>query len=708
MRPPSLLCGQAPPGRPDGGVGRTTADLVIVLGLSCAVIAVAAHGPANTYRFAQVWQVGAALDTLQHTRWLLPRIQGGAVFRKGHVYTWMLAGALKLTGAHNDFVFCLPTMAATLAMAAMIYFLGRRWYGRRVGLLGACFWVTGLRMSKLVYIALTDSLLAAWFLCSVICADRLLFHPVPRARRRPYVVGFWASLILGAATKGWGVANVPLLVAMLALAVPLWPGFGSVRTLMRRAAPRPLALLVLLAVLRRWRRAVRTLRVHWGVLAFVVVIGGLLAAVTAEGGKEFRQVLAFEIGQRITGAGESPPKAPHAPPPVHLLYGTLPASVFALAALVLGRPRRLLARKAPLLLPICWVAGVVGPFCVPHGFRVDYLFPCFAGWALMAGWAVEALRLRMARACSSRLSAIRHVFGAVVVGLTLAVLLPSLWYAARFAGLLPQALADVLPMPDRARPETVWVACLLPLPALAALVVGVRASLRRQVRLVAGLAIAAMPGVMFLDTHLWTLAARTGDGDRLRSFARRAGRIVGSDRFAVCDASKCCFEIYLGRLDAHFATGRTARALLTGDPAGEDRIRAYLGHTGVLLDGEPELARPHLDELRRLRWLIASDRGLIAMGAHRRDDRGAFAVWDGDTRVRYASRPAQVGSVRAVTDKPILEQGWGRLYLIELSRPLRLAGPPVTVAHLSAFRKGRGPRPEAPASRPASRPRPAP
>ena len=708
MRPASLLCGEDPPGRPNGGPGRGAADLVIVLGLSCAVIAVAAHTPASTYRFAQAWQVGAALDTLQHDRWLLPRIQGGAVFRKGHVYTWMLAGVLKLTGAHNDFVFRLPTMAATLAMAAMIYFLGRRWYGRCVGLFGACFWVTGLRMSKLVYIALTDSLLAAWFLCSVICADRLLFHPVPRARRRPWVVAFWASLILGAATKGWGVANVPLLVAMLALAVPLWPGFGSVRALMRRGACPPPAILVLLAVLRRWRRAAGTLRLHWGVLAFVVVMGGLLAAVTAQGGREFRQVLAFEIGQRITGAGESPPKAPHAPPPVHLLSATLPASVFAVAALLLGRPRRLLARKAPLLLPICWVAGVVGPFCVPHGFRADYLFPCFAGWALLAGWAVETLRLRMARACTRRLSAVRHVFGAVVVALTLAVLLPSLGYAARLAGLLPQALANLLPLPDSARPETAWIVRLLPLPALAALVVGVRASLRRQVRLVAGIAVAAMLGVMFLDTHLWTLAARTGDGDRLRSFARRAGRIVGSDRFAVCDASKCCFEIYLGRLDAHFANGQTARALLSGDLAGQDQIRAYLGHTGVVLDGRAELARPHLDELRRLRWLIVSDRGLIATGAHQLNDNGPFAVWDGDTRLRYVSRPEQVGSVRLQTDKPIDEQGWGRLYLVELSRPLRLQGRPVTVAHLSAFRKGRGPRLEARASQPASRPPPAP
>ena len=192
----------APPGAPTAA--RTAADLAVVLLLVGVVVAIAAAAPSHLYAYAQLKRVGSAIAMLQTGNWLLPVNQTGGIASKPQLYPWLLAAALKLTGRYDDFVFRLPTIVAGLLTAAMVYFLARRWYGRRVALLAGCLWATMLHMGRMMYLAATDMLLTACVTASILCADRLLFHRAPRRHRWKWVVGLWASMILGALAKGWG------------------------------------------------------------------------------------------------------------------------------------------------------------------------------------------------------------------------------------------------------------------------------------------------------------------------------------------------------------------------------------------------------------------------------------------------------------------------------------------------------------------------
>ncbi|MCK4275103.1 MAG: glycosyltransferase family 39 protein, partial [Phycisphaerae bacterium] len=216
--------GSRPPGR-----ARTAVDIALVLLLVGIVIAISADAPTHIYAYAQPWNIGAALGMLQSGQWLLPRNQMGVVPRKGQLYTWLLAGSIKLTASYDQFVFRLPSVAASFVMGVLVYFLAVRWVGRGAALLGAPLWVTMNHMHKLMYLATTDMLLALWITVGVLCADKLLFHPVASSKRARWAVLFWAAMILAALTKGWGVVNLSVLGGLIALATAVRPGFAALR-----------------------------------------------------------------------------------------------------------------------------------------------------------------------------------------------------------------------------------------------------------------------------------------------------------------------------------------------------------------------------------------------------------------------------------------------------------------------------------------------
>ena len=139
-------------------------------------------------------------------------------------------------------------------------------------------------------------------------------------------------------------------------------------------------------------------------------------------------------------------------------------------------------------------------------------------------------------------------------------------------------------------------------------------------------------------------------------FSQQAREVVGGEEFATFEAQKLCVELYLGRF------GR--------------RIRH---------------AEKFAEQLNRsqARWLITCDRGLIEAGAAAADEAGEYSFdkrqGKGKTSSRFRTLPGEVGRVRLRTE-PIFSQGWGRMYLIEVRRPVRLSGRPIDVPHISGKR----------------------
>jgi len=629
--------------------GATCGHVATILVLIACVVAISAHAPSTTYAYAQLQQIGAVVGTIQGGEWLLPRDQMGGLARKPQLYAWLDAPILMLTGIYDDFTFRLPTIVASLVMGVLVYVLGRRWFGPRAGLLAACGWGTIHHMAKLMYVAVTDMLLTVFVTASILCADRLLFHRAARSKRGRWLVGLWATMILGAMSKGWGVVNLVLVGLTLATATAVLPGFGALR---RVAGGGRKAMLAIRLILRRWRKAAKAVRLGWGLAAMAAALAPVWVGMFARGGEEFARIVRYEFWSRITGGGEIAPHPTSVPPVVHLLYYMLPVTVFAAGAMVLVRPRRWFSRRSPTALPLCWIAAVVLPFSLTHGFRHDYLLPCYAAGALMGAWAIEEVA-RRGRAGGRVVSNLRHVFAGcpIVIGLLLIVVPVALVFNEH----MPPFITENIRVPAIIEPETWWIfAALIPAGALG-IAIAIRASLAWRIRALAALAIVGMLGVMFVERHAISRHAQTGDGEKMLRFGRRARRLVGSDEFAVARAHKLAAELYLGRFGADIMDTTT-------QPKDREAARKI---------DKAELARRRaraaLENLERsaARWLITCDKALVALGAAEADRTGPYKLKLAGGKVRFRTLPESLGTVELAT-QPIISQRWGRIYLIRL------------------------------------------
>ncbi len=619
-------------------------DIALILAITALVISIGVHAPGHSYSYAQMRQMGATVGMIESGNWLLPHNHEGQMARKPQLYSWLTAPVLMATGSYTDFVFRWPSVAAALGCGALAYLLGLAWFGRRVGLMAAILWATSLHMGKLMYLGTTDMLNTFWLMAAVLCADHILWvcRPSDPKGRRLWVIGLWFSIIMGAMTKGWGVANLPLIGGWLIFTTGLAPGFkpiASVQGFTRKTRA------VIALVWGRWRAAAKRIRLFWGILAFAAVLGPIWGAMFYVGGEEFQGVLNREIWKRIFG-GYKAPKPSSAPTLLWLLFYTLPGSALAIGALSSTRIRKCLSLASPAALPLWWIIAVALPFSMAHGFRPDYLLPCYISVAILAAWGVDRLAAMDPKE-SPKASLLRHLLAFVVISVclfTVIVPLLYLWHER-----LPAFVSKAVRMPSCVAPETWWIlAALSPLGAVL-IVAAVRASLRWRIRALAAILVPGMLCVLFIDRHMISRHARTGAGQTLIKFAEEAKKVIGDDDFAVCRAEKLGAELYWGRFGTHVTRLSQLKSL-------DDNIR----------------------------WLVTNDRGLSALGACVRDPEGRYAkvVDQNDQYVhmnRGQKRPAGCTSVKVrpiaeLAGEPIDlningiidEDNMGRLYLIRL------------------------------------------
>ncbi|MBN1554684.1 MAG: glycosyltransferase family 39 protein [Phycisphaerae bacterium] len=633
------------------GVGRTILDLAVITAVVAVMVALRAHAPSSTHRYAQAWQIRASLDHLQAGSLLLPRIDSPNPFnpqkrdfaRKPQMYAWLTTAAMKLTGSRGGWVYRTPTILSAWGLAILVYLLGRRWYSRRAGLLAAVFWATIMQMNKLIYLATTDMLLAWWIVLAVFCADRVLYHPA--GRRWCWLTAFWLAMLAAALTKGWGIVNLVVLGLFIALASAFGPGFA----VLRKAAGVDKAVLFLRLLLRRCWTAGRRVKLGWGLLLLIAVSIPLWWGMLHIGGQAFRDKTYFEVVQRITGQGADAPHRASGPAPLHLYYNTLPASIFAGCAFFFVPFRRWLRHGSSIALPVCWIVAVVLAFTIPAGFRPDYLLPCYPAAALLAGWATVEFT-RPERYDGKVGKHLRRICQATAAILTAGlVLIPAMYL---LADVIP-ALGESLTIPAQTASGTWVILAILPAVGLAGLYVWVRSVRRKSFLPTAILACVGMIGVSFFYTHFWSRDARSGDGETMIRFAREIQPIVGRDDFAIYNAQKLCTEVHLGRF-------------------------------GQWLDAKPEDVVKYLRR-RPVRWLITSDFGLVALGAYRSDPAGEvkFKNAQDGTSLRCHVAPRDLGALRVRSPQPIEFESWGRIYLIELTGSVTPTSEPYNPGYIS-------------------------
>ena len=573
-------------------------DVAIILAVAAIVISIGVHAPGHSYSYAQMRQMGATVGMIESGNWILPRNHEGRLARKPQLYSWLTAPVLLATGIYNDFTFRWPSVAAAFGCAVLVYLLALRWYSRRVGLLAAILWATSIHMGKLMYLGTTDMLNAFWIMLAILCADRLLFARSNRGGDKRWVIGLWASIILGAMTKGWGVANLPLIAGWIALTTGLGPGFAEGRasgSIARRI------LMGVVLVWRRWCAAAKHIRLGWGILAFAAVLGPIWGAMFYIGGEDFIKVINTEIFKRAVG-GENAPKPSSAPTLAWLLFYTLPGSALAIGALTFTRPRKWLANSSATALPLWWIIAVAVPFSLAHGFRPDYLLPCYVSVAILGASGIDRLR-SMGPGDGRWASCLRHLLAFVVIVVCVFTAGTPVLYL--YHEYLPEYMRGAIRMPLSIEPETWWILAGIAPVGLGLIAVTIRASLRWRIGTLAVILIVGMPGVLFIDRHMISRHAQSGDGETMIEFARAAKKVVGDDAFAVCVMEKAGTELYWGRFGRRIKTlselkslGADVRWFVTCDraliqleasapgPASRDMKTIGVENTNVRLDTE--------------------------------------------------------------------------------------------------------------------------
>jgi len=632
--------------------GTTALHVGLVLLVVATVIAISAHAPSTTIAYAQLQQIGAIIGTIETGEWLLPRDHTERVARKGLLYTWIAAPIVMLTQCYSDFVFRLPTVLASLITGVLVYLLGRRWYSPRAGLIAACLWATIHHMAKLMYVALTDMMVAMFITVSIFCADRLLFHRPRSSRRFGWILALWASVILGGLTKGRGLLNITLVGITLGLAGALWDGYAPVGevsgpVMKLRSAAR--------LTVRRWWEAIKATKFLVGMFVTVAVLIAVWAGMMIRGGEAFREVMDYEVWSRITGKGERTPHPKSVPTILNLLYYMLPVTVFAIGAMVLAGPRRWFSRQSPLLLPLCWIISVVLPFSLTYSARHDYLLPCYPAGALMGGWAIEEISRRIAVSRKDRLtSAVRHAIAAT--GIVICALLILAPLALLFNQYAPGIVRKNLRVPPIIEPETWWIFALLAPAGVIGLLVTIRWSLRWNLGRLTAVIVLGMLAVMFVERHAIARQSRTGDGEKLKRFASTVRRTIGDAPFAGFQIDKLGTELYVGRF-----------AIRIEDPPvipGRSQVIEYSD------DGLDPAHRRARSALRRLResqasWLITCEKGLVSLGAAQEDQRGRYVLRISGKKVAFVTDPHLFGTLICASE-PVISQRWGKALLIKI------------------------------------------
>ncbi len=131
---------------------------------------------------------------------ITPTLNYFKYFEKPPLLYWAVAGAYQLFGFHEWAARLVPASAALLGVFTA-YFLGRRMFGARAGLLGAIVLATSALWVFLARFLVIDMLVSVLIFAAL--ALWWMGHTEAKsARGRLYFLGFWSALALAVLTKG--------------------------------------------------------------------------------------------------------------------------------------------------------------------------------------------------------------------------------------------------------------------------------------------------------------------------------------------------------------------------------------------------------------------------------------------------------------------------------------------------------------------------
>jgi 4-amino-4-deoxy-L-arabinose transferase-like glycosyltransferase len=139
---------------------------------------------------------GFAKEMVQTGNWLIPDFMWSEIHRKTPLHFWDIALSYKVFGI-NEFGVRFPSALFTFLTYLLLYFAGRKLFGKKTAFLSVVVLSTTLFIPSLAKISVTDATLLFY---STVCAFALLY--IIKERSFKWVFFFWISFALALLTKG--------------------------------------------------------------------------------------------------------------------------------------------------------------------------------------------------------------------------------------------------------------------------------------------------------------------------------------------------------------------------------------------------------------------------------------------------------------------------------------------------------------------------
>jgi 4-amino-4-deoxy-L-arabinose transferase-like glycosyltransferase len=333
----------------------------------------------------------AVQDIVQRGEWLFPLKTPTTIPSKPPLFHWSAALSSQITGKLDERTIRFPSALYAMLGVITIYWLGRRVFGAKVGLLAGAILSTTLVYSSQALDARVDMTL-----CFFVTLSLVLFYSLYRqfVTRPGWYYLFYVVVGIGALAKGPLGILLPALVA------------GT-----------------FLAIKRRWDLLLKFCFHPGGLLTVAIAAGWYIVAVT-RGGEDFidRQLLKENLERFFGGSGHSNPVYYYIP---YLFFEGLPWSLFLPFVLWDYFKKRWVAWGEDGLFLTVWLGAMFGFFSLSMGKRPVYLLPLYPAMALLtAAWFYQQGEALSARRFCYRVIALIAAW----LGITLLVItLGGLW-----------------------------------------------------------------------------------------------------------------------------------------------------------------------------------------------------------------------------------------------------------------------------------------
>lgn len=336
---------------------------VLLAALVLAFFALRLTGPSNLEADAQDRNAGYVMDVVWEGHWLVQQDIRGRIMSKPPLHTW-IASAFAEIGGINRLTLALPSALAVLAMALLVFQIGRQRFGILAGGLAGLAVVLAPMMSKHIALVRTDALFALVVALGAFAAHRAW-------ERGGGWTPFWAAAAAATLIKG------PLGLVLAAMGLLAW--FWE-----RRSDP----------------SASPLKGSHWaGIGLFLLLtLGWLLPAILSAGQPLIDKLFLEELVGQATGVGKGGFPGRNLPKPtLYFILRFLPFSLFALYGLwrIVRHPAAEAdARRFERFL-FCWIVGGIILFSIASHHRGDLLLPLWPAAALLAGRELALLAERI-------------------------------------------------------------------------------------------------------------------------------------------------------------------------------------------------------------------------------------------------------------------------------------------------------------------------